>query len=392
MLGEPLAGLRVLACEQAVAAPFCSFLMAELGAEVIKVERPDTGDVIRGWDDIVSGMSSGYVWLNGGKRDVAVDIRTTTGQEVIRSLALTVDVFLENFAPGVMSRAGLGYEDLRANNPGLVYCSLSGYGADGPYRDVKAYDLLIQGESGVLLMNGSPAEPAKVALPMVDLVAGSTALTGILAALRTRDATQQGMFLDVSMLDSIALWLGYFPHYSWNGREQPKRSGMRHHRIVPYGPYRAGDGRYVNLVAGNDEHWRLLCDKVLDRPEWADDAAYATVADRTANSAALNRELDALFASHDADYWLARLERTQLPFGEVRTLESALRHPQLLARNMIITAETPVGEVPTFRFALAEPDRVRHVPDLGEDTDAVLAEAGYDAERIAKLHASGIVR
>jgi itaconate CoA-transferase len=392
MLGEPLAGVRVLACEQAVAAPFCSFLMAELGAEVIKVERPDTGDVIRSWDDVVLGLSSGYVWLSGGKRDIAVDIRTPAGRDVIRSLAATADVFLENFAPGVMSRAGLGYDDLSVDNPGLVYCSLSGYGADGPYRDVKAFDLLIQGESGVLLMNGSPAEPAKVALPMVDLVAGSTALTGILSALRSRDATGRGMFLDVSMLDSIALWLGYFPHYSWNGREQPERSGMRHHRIVPYGPYRASDGRYVTLVAGNDEHWRILCREVLDRPEWIDDAAYATVASRAANSVALNRALDALFGDHGADYWLARLERTELPYGEVRTVESAARHPQLLARNMIVTAETPVGKVPTFRFALAEPDRVRHVPDLGEDTDAVLIEAGYDTEAISEMRATGIIR
>ena len=392
MLGKALAGIRVLACEQAVAAPFCSFLMAEMGAEVIKVERPDTGDVIRGWDDVVSGLSSGYVWVNGGKRDIAVDIRTAEGREVIRSLASTADVFLENFAPGVMARAGLSYEELSADNPGLVYCSMSGYGSSGPYRDLKAYDLLVQGESGVLLMNGSPAEPAKVALPLTDLVAGSTAIIGILGALRTRAATGSGIFLDVSMLDSVALWLGYFPHYSWNDREQPQRSGMRHHRIVPYGPYEAADGRIVNVVAASDEHWRVLCHNVLDRPEWAADPAYATVASRAANSEALNSELDAIFATHEADYWFARLERTQLPYGEVRTVASASHHPQLLARKMVVTADTPAGKVPIFRFALADPDQVRHVPDLGEDTDAVLAGAGYDAERIAELRAGGVVR
>lgn len=392
MLGKPLAGVRVLACEQAVAGPFCSFVMAELGADVIKVERPTSGDVIRGWDDVVSGLSSGYVWLSGGKRDIAVNIQTTEGRDVIRSLVATADVFLENFAPGVMARLGLGYDQLSAANPGLVYCSLSGYGTNGPYRDAKAFDLLIQGESGILLMNGSPEEPAKVALPIVDLVAGSTALIGVLGALRTRDATGQGTFVDVSMLDSIALWLGYFPHYSWNGREQPARSGMRHHRIVPYGPYRASDGRYINLVAGSDEHWRILCHEVLDRPEWADDADYATVASRAENSVALNDQLDTLLAGHDADHWLARLERTTLPYGEVRTVESAAKHPQLLARNMVVTADTPVGRVPMFRFALADPDPVRHVPTLGEDTESVLAQAGYAADHIAELRAAGIIR
>ena len=392
MLGEPLAGLKVLACEQAVAAPFCSFVMAELGAEVIKVERPDTGDVIRSWDDVVAGMSSGYVWLNGGKRGIAVDIRKPAGANVIRALAATADVFLENYAPGAMSRAGLGYEDLRQLNSGLIYCSMSGYGNDGPYRDFKAFDLLIQGESGVLLMNGSPEAPAKVALPMADLIAGSTALTGVLSALRARDATGSGQFIDVSMLDAIALWLGYFPHYAWHGRPLPERSGMRHHRIVPNGPYLAADGRYVSVVAGDDVQWRALCLQVFDRADWTEHPDYATVAARATHREALDTQLDLIFAEQNADYWLTRLRAAQVPCGEVRSVESAVQHPQLLAREMIVSADTAVGTVPAFRFALADSDRSRHVPEMGEHTDAVLAQAGYTPDRISELRESGIVR
>jgi crotonobetainyl-CoA:carnitine CoA-transferase CaiB-like acyl-CoA transferase len=392
MLHDSLKGVRVLACEQAVAAPFCSFLMAELGADVIKIERPDGGDVIRQWDDVVSGLSSGFVWVNGGKRDIAVDMSTASGQEIVSALAASADVLIENFAPGVLARWGLGYDRLKADNPGLIYCSLSGYGADGPYRDIKAFDLLIQGESGVLLMNGSPAEPAKVALPLVDLVAGSNAMIGILCALRDRAESGLGTFLDVSMLDSIALWLGYFPHYSWHGHDQPPRSGMRHHRIVPYGPYEARDGIYVNVVAANDVHWRTLCTLVLDRPEWISDPRFATVAARANNRDHVERELERLFASQDSRYWLERLDRSELPHGEVRTIESAVRHPQLIARNMIVATETPVGTVSSFRFALADPARSRHVPGLGEHTDSVLADLGYDKSGIAELRDKGVVR
>lgn len=392
MLAEPLKGVRVVACEQAVAAPFCTFLMAELGADVVKIERPDGGDVVRQWDSVVSGLSSGFVWLNSGKRDIAVDLRSAPGRDIVRAFAQSADVFVENFAPGVLERWGLGWHELSALNPALVYCSMSGYGADGPYRDVKAFDLLVQGESGVLLMNGSPREPAKVALPLADLIAGSTALTGVLAALRERDRNGFGSFLDVSMLDSVALWLGYFPHYAWNGLPQPERSGMHHHSIVPYGPYLASDGQWVNVVAADDTQWRTLCTTVIDRPEWATDSRYATVAARAESRVELNEELDTLFSQHNAQYWLARLASSALPHGEVRTVESAAAHPQLAARGMIVKAESPVGPVPIFRFALSDPDRVRRVPDFGEHTDELLTQLGYSADQISDLRRDEVVR
>lgn len=391
MPNSPLKGVRVVALEQAVAGPYCSFVMAELGAEVIKVERVDGGDVIRGWDNVVSGLSSGFVWVNGGKRDIAVDIRTPAGRDIIRKLALTADVFLENFTPGALDRAGLGHQELMAENPRLIYTSLSGYGATGPYKRAKAFDLLIQGESGILLMNGSPAEPAKVALPMVDLVAGTTALVGILSALHERDTTGEGCYLDVSMLDSVALWLGYFPHYAWNDREAPPRTGMHHHSIVPYGPFRASDDRYINLVAGSDTQWSKLCADVLDRHDWISDSRFATVAARGAHRSLLQQLLTDLIGSKPAEHWISRLRDTDLPFGEVRTIEDAVQHPQLIARQMIVPADTPVGRVPTFRFGLADPGRVRQVPAMGEDTDSLLKELGYGSEQIDKLRQTGAV-
>jgi len=250
-----LAGVTVLAVEQAVAMPFCSFLLAEMGARVIKVEHPTHGDVIRGWDDTVRGLSSGYVWLNANKQNVAIDLKDPAAGPLLERLIAGCDVVLENFAPGVAARLGLDAATLRARHPDLVHCSLSGYGQDGPYRDVKAYDLLIQGESGILLTNGTTEEPAKIGLPVTDLIAGSTAAMAVLAALVARGSTGEGATLDIAMLDAALPWLGYFPHRAWHEGTEPPRTGMRHQFIVPYGPYLAADGNYVNIVVANASDW-----------------------------------------------------------------------------------------------------------------------------------------
>ncbi|HLI15868.1 MAG TPA: CaiB/BaiF CoA-transferase family protein [Acidimicrobiales bacterium] len=375
----PLAGVRVLALEQAVSMPFCSFALAEMGAEVIKIERPGSGDLVRGWDSAVRGLSTGFVWLNANKRDVTLDLASEAGREAVRRLAARCDVVLENFAPGVVGRLGLGPEELRRDNPRLVYCSLSGYGQDGPYRDVKAYDLLIQGESGILLTNGQPDAPAKVGLPITDLIGGLTAALGVVGALLRRERTGEGAYLDVAMLDSAVSWLGYFPQHAWHGGGEPPRTGMRHQYLCPYGPYLAADGRWVSVVVATPSDWERFCTRVVRRPEWLDDLRFADAPSRRANRSELEALVEAAFREEPADVWLERLQAAGLPHGEVRTIASVLSHPQLLARRMFVEATSPVGTLPIVRFPLGSPDAPRHIPALGEHSAQVLAEIGYPA-------------
>ncbi len=388
---RPLHGTRVVALEQAVAMPFCSFILAELGADVIKIERPGQGDVVRGWDHVARGLSSGFVACNAGKRDVAIDLATEEGRAVARRLALSADVFLENFSPGVVARLGLSEADLRAENPALVYCSLSGYGQSGPYRDVKAYDLLVQGESGILLSNGYPDAPAKVGLPITDLIGGSTAAIGVVSALFARSHTGTGSYLDVAMLDAVAPWLCYFPHHFWHEGIEPPRTGMRHQYLVPYGPYLASDGVYVNLVVANDRDWQVLCEHVLTRPELVGDARFASVDARRDHRDELEGIVERCVAELPSRVWFERLRDAALPHGEVRTIESVLAHPQLIARQMFVSATSPVGPLPVVRFPLGPSSVERQVPELGQHTDAVLLSVGYDPDEIERLRSVGVV-
>jgi itaconate CoA-transferase len=387
----PLENITVIALEQAVAMPFCSFILAELGADVIKIERPGRGDVVRGWDHVARGLSSGFVAFNVGKRDIAIDLESEEGRRIVRELALGADVFLENFAPGVAARLGLADADLRPSNPGLVYCSLSGYGQTGPYRDVKAYDLLIQGESGILLSNGYPEAPAKVGLPITDLVGGSTAAIGVISALYERERTAQGAYLDIAMLDSVMPWLGYFPHHLWHQGAEPPRTGMRHQYLSPYGPYLAADGVYVNLAVANDRDWEKLCDYVLDRSDLAQDERFATIDARREHREELETLLENIVVMQSSETWLEKLAQASLPFGHVRTMAEVLEHPQLIDRQVFVEALSPVGELPVARFPLAAPRRERRVPALGGDTDEILACLGYDSDEIAALRAAKVV-
>jgi itaconate CoA-transferase len=387
----PLAGINVVALEQAVAMPYCSFVLAEMGADVIKVERPVTGDVIRGWDSAVHGLSTGFVWVNANKRDLAVDLSCEEGREVIRRLARTADVFLENFAPGAVERLGLAERDLRADNPRLIYCSLSGYGQTGPWRDTKAYDLLIQGEAGILLTNGAPDRPAKVGVPITDLIGGSNAAIGVVTALYERERTGVGTYLDVSMFDSTLLWLGYYPQHQWHTGAEPPRSGMRHQYLVPYGPYRAADDEYVNLVVASAEDWRRFCLKVVERPEWLEDVRFATISDRRDHRDELEAAVEAVIATRPSQEWLDRLAAAGLAYGRVRTIAEVLAHPQLEAREMVVQADSDVGTVPVIRFPLSDPTSPRHIPRLGEHRSEILSQAGYSADEIDALHREGIV-
>jgi itaconate CoA-transferase len=389
MIDDALDGVRVVALEQAVALPFCTLVLAELGAEVIKLETPGRGDLIRGWDGAVGGLSTGFVAFNAGKRDVAVDAKTREGREVLTRLALSADVFCENFTPGVAERLGVGAHDLREQRPDLIYCSLSGYGQDGPYRDVKAYDLLVQGESGILLTNGTSEAPAKVGIPITDQIAGMHAALGIVAALRRRERTGAGAYLDVSMLESAAFWLAYYPQHWWHGHREPPRSGMRHQYLCPYGPFQASDGRYVNLVVASDGDWERFCDAVR-QPEWMGDERFRTMAARTRNCAILDGLVEQTIVRCPSAYWFERLAAVGLPFGRVRPIEEVVEHPQLRHRRLFAKTESPVGTLPRVRFPLAGPRPVR-VPALGEDTDEILLALGYAHDTIAELHNRGIV-
>ena len=392
----PLAldGVRVLALEASVSGPHCTKMLADMGAEVIKVEKPGTGDLIRAWDSVVHGLSSGYVWLNGNKRSFAVDIKNPAGLEAVRRLAERVDVLLENFAPGVAGRLGLGSAELCARNPRLIYCSLSGYGQDGPYRDVKAYDLLIQGEAGIIATTGYPDKPAKVGVPITDLASSMYAAVGILLALYQREKTGRGQVIDISMFESALSWLGYFPHHYWHRGEEPARVGMRHHYIVPYGPYLAGDGVYVSLAVATPQDWEIFCRKVIERPELLDDPRFKTAPDRRRNRAVLEEMVEKIFLEQSHEEWLRRLRESRLPHGKVNGIGEVLAHPQVIARKMIREMESPVGPVPVIGSPLRlsdSPARFDPIPALGQDTEPILRELGYGDAEIETLRREQVI-
>jgi len=389
-----LSGVRVLALEVSVAGPHSTRILGDMGAEIIKIEKPGTGDLIRSWDSAVRGMSSGYVWLNGNKRSFAIDIKKTAGLEAVRRLAERVDVVLENFAPGVAARMGLGAAELCARNPRLIYCSLSGYGQDGPYRDVKAYDLLIQGEAGIIATTGYPDKPAKVGLPIIDLASSMYAAVGIVLALYQREKTGTGQVIDISMFDSAVAWLGYFPHHYWHQGEEPERVGMRHHYVTPYGPYVAGDGVYVNLAVATAGDWDIFCRDVIERPDLLVDARFNTSEARRKNRAALEELIEKIFLERPHQEWLGRLRASRLPYGEVKGIAEVLAHPQVIARRMIRDMESPVGRVPVIASPLRlsnSPSRLDRIPALGEDTVAILGEIGYTDGEIERLRQDHVI-
>ncbi len=380
-----LSGVRVLALEVSVAGPHCSRILADMGAEVIKVEKPGAGDLIRGWDSVVRGLSTGFVWLNGNKRSFTVDLKKPAGLEAVRRLVKRVDVVLENFAPGVADSLGLGADALRALNPRLIYCSISGYGQDGPYRDLKAYDLLIQGEAGIIATTGYPERPAKVGVPIADLATSMYAVVGILLALYQRQRTGRGQVIDIAMFESLLSWLGYYPHHYWHRGEEPVRTGMRHQYIVPYGPYLARDGVYVSLAVSTPQDWEIFCRKIIQQPGLLEDLRFRTAPDRRQNRAVLEDMVEKIFLEQPHEEWLRRLRDSGLPHGRLNGIGEVLAHPQVIARKMIQEMESPVGPVPVIGSPLRlsdSPARFDPIPALGQDTEAILQELGYSAAEV----------
>jgi itaconate CoA-transferase len=389
-----LAGVRVLALEVSVSGPHCTRVLGDMGADVIKIEKPKEGDLIRHWDSAVRGLSSGYVWLNYNKRSFALDVKKPAGLEILKRLVKTVDVFVENFAPGVATRLGLGYDELHAINPGLIYCSISGYGQGGPYKDVKAYDLLIQGEAGIIATTGSESQPAKVSVPIADLACSMYAVTGILMALYQRQRTGHGQYIDISMFESILAWQGYFLQHYWHQGEEPARVGFRHHYVTPYGPFLAGDGVYVSFAVATRQDWEVFCREVIERPDLLEDARFETSELRRKNRVILEQMVEGIFLQRNHGEWLIRLEKSRLPYGEVRSIAQVAAHPQVSARQMVREVDSPVGRIPVTSSPLRlsdSPARFDPIPALGEDTEPILRELGYSNAEIQILREGKVI-
>jgi crotonobetainyl-CoA:carnitine CoA-transferase CaiB-like acyl-CoA transferase len=388
-----LDGVRVLALETSLSGPHATKILADMGAEVIKLERPGSGDVIRGWDTAVHGLSSGIVWIGPNKKSFAIDVKKPAAAEILRRLAAKVDVVLENFAPGAAARMGLGADELRARNPRLIYCSLSGYGQDGPYRDVKAYDALVQGEAGLIMTTGFEDRPARVGLSVTDLISSMYAAVGILTALYQREHTGVGQVIDISMFETAASWLGYFPHHYWHRGEEPKRYGLRHQYITPYGHYLASDGKYFGVAVASPSDWEIFCNGVIERPDLLTDPRFKDTPARRANREELDDILIAIFLEKPSSEWLARLDHVRLPHGKVNGVGEVLSHPQMIAREMIQEIDSPVGRIPVLASPLHlsdSPQRLDPMPALGGDTEGVLRDLGYSDADIATFRRDGV--
>ena len=374
-----LRGTRVLAFENGLAGPLATRLLADLGADVVKVERPDGGDVTRAWDTIAGGLSSGFVWVNRGKRSVALDLKEAGSLPVVERLVRRSDVVLVNYTPGWAERVGVGEEAVRALRPDVVYVEISGYGPDGPYAGKNAYDLVMQGETGLIAVTGTPEAPARVGISACDVGAASYAAVATLAALTRRASTGEGARVSVSLFDTMVDWLGYFPHLWWHRGEEPERTGMRHPLFCPYGPFPAGDGRRFGLAVLSADHWRALCEDVVGRPDLLADERLAENEGRVAHRDELEAHLEDAFAGRPAAEWLERLEAARIPCGAVNDVRDVVEHPQLAHNGLVVEVDSPVGPLPVIGSPfLVDGERPPSggVPALGEHTEEVLAELG----------------
>jgi itaconate CoA-transferase len=391
---RPLEGITVVSLEHAIAAPFCTRQLADMGARVIKVERPGVGDFARGYDERVNGLSSHFVWTNRSKESLTLNLKDADGKAIIDKLLDEADVLVQNLAPGAAAGLGLSAAVLHKKHPRLIVCDISGYGENGPYRDKKAYDLLIQSEAGFLSVTGTADEQAKAGCSIADIAAGMYAYSHILAALIKRGRDGKGSHIDLSMLESLTEWMSFPMYYAYQGASAPVRSGAEHATIYPYGPFTAGDGKVVMLGLQNEREWKVFCESVLQDPALAQDARFSTNSRRHENRGELRKLILDMFAPLTAQEVVARLDQAQIANASVNSMQDLWEHPQLAARERWTEVGSPAGNLPallppgvnnTFDF------RMDPIPALGQHTDSVLAKLGYAQTEIDALRARGAV-
>ncbi|MFE4312494.1 CaiB/BaiF CoA transferase family protein [Streptomyces sp. NPDC056891] len=391
----PLEGITVVAVEQAVAAPFATRQLADLGARVVKIERPDGGDFARGYDTAARGLASHFVWCNRGKESVAVDLKDPRGLALVRRLVAGADVFVQNLAQGAAARLGLDAATLCATHPRLIAVDVSGYGAEGPYAHKRAYDMLVQCEAGLVSVTGTPEQPVKSGIPAADIAAGMYAFSGVLAALVRRGTTGRGGPVEVSLLDSLAEWMGHPLHYGMHGGTPPARTGLAHAVIAPYDAYPTADGGLVLLSVQNDREWRRLAEQVLGRPDLADAPDFATNTARVAGRAATDAAVAAALAPLTAPEALARLDAAGIACARLNSVAELADHPQLTARDRWREVESQVGPLRSLLPPLVFPDapepRMDRIPALGQDTDEVLGELGVPEAEVKELRSAGVI-
>lgn len=391
---RPLDGITVVSLEHAIAAPFCTRQLADMGARVIKIERPGVGDFARGYDERVRGLSSHFVWTNRSKQSLSLNLKHPEAQDVMERLMASADVLVQNLAPGAAERLGLSFDALHGRHPRLVVCDISGYGEGGPYQDKKAYDLLIQSESGFVSVTGTRQDPAKAGCSISDIAAGMYAYSAILNALLLRHRTGKGSRIDVSMLESMVEWMGFPMYYAFDGAPPPVRAGAAHATIYPYGPFPVGGGATIMLGLQNEREWVVFCDKVLGQPGLAQDERFSSNSRRAANREALRELIVAAFAALDVQEVADRLDAAQIANARVNDMAGVWAHPQLQARGRWREVDSPSGMLPALlppATSNAFEPRMDPVPAVGEHTDAVLASLGYAPAEVARLHDAEVV-
>lgn len=394
---RPLEGITVITLEHAIAAPFCTRQLADLGARVIKVERPNVGDFARKYDERVDGMSSHFVWTNRSKESLTLDVKSDPAKEILHKLILSADVLVQNLAPGAASRLGLSYEELTQINPQIIVCDISGYGDDlehpGPYRNKKAYDLLIQSESGFLSITGTPDDYVKAGCSIADIAAGMYAYTNILAALLERSKTGKGKRIDVSMLESMTEWMGYPLYYTLRGDTPPPRTGSAHATIYPYGPFPVKDGQ-VMLGIQNEREWQAFCQIVLEQPQTALEERFINNTLRVKNREPLRQLIVECFSYLTREQVIERLEKAKIANASVNEMQDVWHHPQLKARQRWMEVETPIGKVPTLKpVGLNNEDDfvIKSVPALGENSESILSDLNYSSSEIEQFKQQHII-
>ena len=390
----PLEGVTVVSLEQAVAAPFATRQLADLGARVIKVERPGAGDFARSYDRRVQGLSSHFVWLNRTKESITLDLKKKGAREVLERLLERADVFVQNLAPGAAGRLGFGAETLRERHPRLIVCDVSGYGSSGPYRDKKAYDLLVQCEAGLVSITGTEETPSKVGIAVADIAAGMYAYSGILGALFRRERTGEGASIEVSLFEALGEWMGFPLYYAMYGGKEPPRRGARHASIAPYGPFVCGDGERIFFGIQNEREWERFCEAVLGRPEMAGDELFDDNSRRVENREALEEEISSILERLSSEEAIEKLDGAGIASARMRTVTGFIDHPQLEARDRWREIGSPAGPLrvlsPPAAVSGAEPV-MAPIPEVGEHTTGILAELGYDDEAIAAMRRSAAV-